>query len=49
MYRLRFHTLTFLHSLKVVLVNMVAILMMAAKLTTLDFLKIKVFGNVMTS
>ena len=35
--------LTFLESLKVVLINMVAILMMSAKLTTLGLLKINVF------
>ena len=32
-------------SLKVPLINLVAILMMPAKLATLDALKIKVFGN----
>ena len=32
-------------SLKVVLINMVVILMMSAKLATLDLLKIKVFWN----
>ena len=37
--------LTFLESLKVVLINMVAILMMSAKLTTLGLLKINVFWN----
>ena len=49
-YRLHFNTeflilLTLLESLKVVLVSMVAILIMLAKLATLVFLKIKVFGN----
>ena len=37
--------LTFFKSLKVVLINMVAILMMSAKMATLGFLKIKVFLN----
>ena len=34
-----------LESLKVVLINMVAILMMSTKLATLGFLEIKVFWN----
>ena len=37
--------LTFFKSLKVDLINMVAILMMSAKSTTPDLLKIKVFWN----
>ena len=37
--------LTFFESLKVVLINMVAILMMSAKLATLRLRKIKVFQN----
>ena len=49
-YRLHFNTkflilLTFFESLKVVLINMVAILMMSAKLATLGLLKIKIFRN----
>ena len=35
----------FIDSLKVVLINMIAIFMMSAKLTTVDLLKIKVFWN----
>ena len=47
-YRLHFDTqflivLTFLESLKVVLINVVAILMVSAKLATLDLLLKKVF------
>ena len=47
-YRLHFGTLflillTFFDSLKILLINMVTIWMMAAKLATLGFLKIKVF------
>ena len=49
-YRLRFNTqclilLTFLESLKIVLINMVTILMMSAKMATPGLLKIKVFWN----
>ena len=47
-YRLHFNVyflilLTFLESLKVVLINLVAILMMSAKLVTLDLLKKQAF------
>ena len=35
--------LTFLESLKIVLMNMVTILMMSAKMATLGLLKVKVF------
>ena len=49
-YRLHFNAyfsilLTLFASLKVVLINMIAILMMSAKLATLDLLKIKVFWD----
>ena len=49
-YRLHFDTkfliiLTFFESLKIVLMNMVAILMMSAKMVTLGLLKIKVIEN----
>ena len=48
-YRLHFNTqflilLTFFESLKIVLINMVAILMMSTKLSPLD-LKVKLFGD----
>ena len=48
MYRLHFDTkfpivLTFLESLKIVLIKKVIIWMMSAKMTTSDLLKIKVF------
>ena len=49
-YRLHFDTkfliiLTFFESLKIVLMNMVAILIMSAKMVTLGLLKIKVIEN----
>ena len=51
-YRYRLHfdiyfliLLTFIESLKIVLINMVTILMMSAKMATLGLLKIKVFWN----
>ena len=49
-YRLQFDTqflslLTFLESLKIFLINMIKILVISAKLTTPDLLKIKVFWN----
>ena len=49
-YRLHFHTyflilLTFLESLKIVLIKIVTILMMLAKMATPSFLKITVFSN----
>ena len=46
-YRLHFDTqlITFFEPLRVVLINVVAILMMPAKLATLGLLKIKVFWN----
>ena len=49
-YRLRFDTyflilLTFFESLKTILINMVAILMMSAKVATLGLLKKKMFWN----
>ena len=37
--------LTFIESLKVFLINIVTILIISAKISTPDFLKIKVFGN----
>ena len=50
-YRLRFNTsililLIFLEFLKVVLINMHAVLMISAKLATLGLLKLKVFRNI---
>ena len=39
------HSFNFFESLKVVLINMVAILMMPAKLATVGLLKIKIFWN----
>ena len=50
MYRLHFDSkflivLTFLESLKIVLVKKITILMMPAKMGTSGLLKIKVFGN----
>ena len=49
-YRLHFHLqflilLSFLESLKIVLINMVRILMMSGKMATLGLPKIKVFWN----
>ena len=51
-YRYRFHLdrqflilLTFLETLRIVLINMVTILMMSAKMATPGLLKIKVFWN----